>query len=423
MATTAHVENDDLIHDQTSDDGPSELVAQRTSAEGSGSESPPVRPNKKRKRNATGQGKSNITSVPKRAPGRPPKIRKTENASPAPAMNGSDKEERTLSHSLSLVADQTAPSDPTINTEPSRAVAVEQEPSGARSAGAPVTWRGGLNGPLAQLMAEEYGKLLSPPAPGGKMAIYREWASKLGISDVDHDGSRVRKGVTRLIKEFEKAYSKAHSGRYQQHEVLEICPQFNVLLPVLHPEANLGDQTDTSNNTTGVLAPAETSVNKRKRQAETQPPHDRESIEPSDKEEAADAAPAAPQSKRARYAPRKEQHGDAASDVASAAANRAPAEEPTTTARVKKKGKSNEAEKGKKPRGRPRKPTSGRATTEGSNATTQTPQPQPDIITDDEKRARLAAVIDRLRERLDDLEGPELQQVFTTVMEAKAMTC
>jgi hypothetical protein len=96
-----------------------------------------------------------------------------------------------------------------------------------------ITWRGGLNGPLAIIMAREYDRIINPPKGVGKMGVYREWAAELGVGHVDTDGSKVRKGVTRLKKEFEKALSVMKSGTSDDDALRAICPEFHVLLPVL----------------------------------------------------------------------------------------------------------------------------------------------------------------------------------------------
>jgi hypothetical protein len=96
-----------------------------------------------------------------------------------------------------------------------------------------ITWRGGLNGPLANIMAREYDRIMNPPKAVGKMGVYREWAAELGVGHVDTDGSKVRKGVTRLKKEFEKALSLMKSGTSDDDALRAICPEFHVLLPVL----------------------------------------------------------------------------------------------------------------------------------------------------------------------------------------------
>jgi hypothetical protein len=96
-----------------------------------------------------------------------------------------------------------------------------------------ITWRGGLNGPLAVIMAREYDRIINPPKGVGKMGVYREWAAELGVGHVDTDGSKVRKGVTRLKKEFEKALLAMQSGTSDDHALRAICPEFHVLLPVL----------------------------------------------------------------------------------------------------------------------------------------------------------------------------------------------
>jgi hypothetical protein len=96
-----------------------------------------------------------------------------------------------------------------------------------------ITWRGGLNGPLAIIMAREYDRIINPPKGVGKMGVYRQWAAELGVGHVDTDGSKVRKGVTRLKKEFEKALLAMQSGTSDDDALRAICPEFHVLLPVL----------------------------------------------------------------------------------------------------------------------------------------------------------------------------------------------
>jgi hypothetical protein len=118
---------------------------------------------------------------------------------------------------------------------PSTTNSVKVKSGHASASAAPVVWRGGLNGRLAEIMAREYNRILNP-APGiGKMVVYREWGAMLGIAALDTDGSRLRKAVARLIKEFDKAYVVMASGDYEEETLLRICPEFCILLPVLRP--------------------------------------------------------------------------------------------------------------------------------------------------------------------------------------------
>jgi hypothetical protein len=119
----------------------------------------------------------------------------------------------------------------------------ETVPNGAKGKGKVVdtaathiVWRGGLNQPLAEIMAREYSRITNPTGGAGKLQVYREWGAELGLAAVDPDGSRVRKGVARLIKEFEKASCLMEDGLHEQKELLAICPEFFVLLPVLRPD-------------------------------------------------------------------------------------------------------------------------------------------------------------------------------------------
>jgi hypothetical protein len=123
-----------------------------------------------------------------------------------------------------------------------------------------LTWRGGLNGPLANIMAKEHDRILNPPKGVGKMGVYREWAAQLGVGHVDTDGSKVRKGVTRLKKEFEKALSAMQSGTSDDEELRAICPEFGVLLPVLG-----GNEAPPS---TAPTAPSPKSTNEDQREVE-----------------------------------------------------------------------------------------------------------------------------------------------------------
>jgi hypothetical protein len=117
--------------------------------------------------------------------------------------------------------------------------------SQASAHAAPVTWRGGLNRPLAIIMSQEYDRILRPVPGVGKMAVYREWGIKLGLGAADRDGSRVRKAVCRLSKEFEKACQLLESGNSDQTMLLEICPEFEILFPVFRPNDG---QASTINN-------------------------------------------------------------------------------------------------------------------------------------------------------------------------------
>jgi hypothetical protein len=130
---------------------------------------------------------------------------------------------------------------------PSTTDSVKVKSGHASASAAPVVWRGGLNGRLAEIMAHEYNRILNP-APGiGKMVVYREWAATLGIGAFDTDGSRLRKAVARLKKEFDKAYVVMASGDYEEETLLRICPEFCILLPVLRPsEKACGPNEPTS---------------------------------------------------------------------------------------------------------------------------------------------------------------------------------
>jgi hypothetical protein len=65
-------------------------------------------------------------------------------------------------------------------------------------------------------MAREYGRILNPPQDLGNIGVGRQWAAQLGVGNVDTDGSKVPKGVTRLKKKFEKALSAMQSGTTRQ---------------------------------------------------------------------------------------------------------------------------------------------------------------------------------------------------------------
>jgi hypothetical protein len=134
----------------------------------------------------------------------------------------------------------TLPSDPPVHhfltppaAAPSDSTTVANIQASAHAA--PVAWRGGLNRPLAMIMSQEYDRILTPVPGVGKMAIYREWGIKLGIGAADRDGSRVRKAVCRLSKEFEKACALLESGNSDQTTLLKICPEFEILFPVFRP--------------------------------------------------------------------------------------------------------------------------------------------------------------------------------------------
>jgi hypothetical protein len=101
-----------------------------------------------------------------------------------------------------------------------------------------VVWRGELNDRLANIMAKEYGRITNPMPGTGKLKVYREWGARLGIGAVDVDGSRVRKRVARMVNEFEKAFALREQGNHTREDVLAVCPQFFVLLPVLRPDGS-----------------------------------------------------------------------------------------------------------------------------------------------------------------------------------------
>jgi hypothetical protein len=70
-----------------------------------------------------------------------------------------------------------------------------------------------------------------------KLKVCREWGEQLDIGAVDVDGSRVRKGVGRLINEFQKAFALRDQGNRTKEDVVAVCPELLVLLPVLRPDA------------------------------------------------------------------------------------------------------------------------------------------------------------------------------------------
>jgi hypothetical protein len=177
---------------------------------------------------------------------------------------------------------------------------------------APIAWRGGLNRPLAMIMSQEYDRTLTPVPGVGKMAIYREWGIKLGIGGVDRDGSRVRKAVCRVSKEFEKACALLESGNSDQTMLLEICPEFEILFPVFRPndrKASISNSKSAEPQSQG--SGDGTRIPKRKR--EEKPKH-----RPSDvpeytgnqyQIEAAEINQASPARKRARNARDSTRHG------------------------------------------------------------------------------------------------------------------
>jgi hypothetical protein len=101
-----------------------------------------------------------------------------------------------------------------------------------------VVWRGELNDRLANIMAKEYGRITNPITGTGKLKVYREWGARLGIGEVDVDGSRVRKRVARMVNEFEKAFALQEGGNHTREDILAVCPQFFVLLPMLRPDGS-----------------------------------------------------------------------------------------------------------------------------------------------------------------------------------------
>jgi hypothetical protein len=53
-----------------------------------------------------------------------------------------------------------------------------------------------------------------------KLKVCREWGEQLDIGAVDVDGSRVRKGVGRLINEFQKAFAFRDQGNRTKEDVV-----------------------------------------------------------------------------------------------------------------------------------------------------------------------------------------------------------
>jgi hypothetical protein len=114
-------------------------------------------------------------------------------------------------------------------------------------------------------MAREYNRILNPDPGIGKMVVYREWGAMLGIGALDTDGSRLRKAVARLIKEFDKAYVVMASGDYNEETLLRICPEFRILFPVLRrSEKPSGPNQPTSREAEDNGTPGVTRVGKRK---------------------------------------------------------------------------------------------------------------------------------------------------------------
>jgi hypothetical protein len=102
-----------------------------------------------------GKRKADMTDKPKRGAGRPPKIRKTEPAVAAPELAVPADDRHPPQVVVSPVADQPEESDSIKKPQPTAADPVKLELSAACSTRAPVVWRGGLNGTLAQIMAQE----------------------------------------------------------------------------------------------------------------------------------------------------------------------------------------------------------------------------------------------------------------------------
>jgi hypothetical protein len=96
-------------------------------------------------------------------------------------------------------------SEPTQNKGDSRGIPAEVAVNTAHAG--KIIWRGGLNQALAKLVARDYERLQKPPAGLGKLGVYKEWGSALGVGHLDVDGSRVRKGTGRLIQQFERAHT------------------------------------------------------------------------------------------------------------------------------------------------------------------------------------------------------------------------
>jgi hypothetical protein len=113
--------------------------------------------------------------------------------------------------------------------------AMKTEAPEKSSAVGSLVWRGGLNQRLAEIISQEYHRIGKPVPGTAKMAVYREWGVMLGIEAADGDGSRLRKAVTRLLKDFDRAYAVFATGDGDEDIFLRICPECHVLLPVLRP--------------------------------------------------------------------------------------------------------------------------------------------------------------------------------------------
>jgi hypothetical protein len=104
-----------------------------------------------------------------------------------------------------------------------------------------IAWRGGLNPALASLIAQDHERLQNPPRELGKLGIYKQWGSSLGVAHLDPDGSRVRKGCTRLLKAFDKAHALLNSQGWKdvgdkEVRLRQVCPEYFILVPALRPK-------------------------------------------------------------------------------------------------------------------------------------------------------------------------------------------
>lgn len=116
-----------------------------------------------------------------------------------------------------------------------------------------IQWKGAKNAGLAQLLAANYATYLCPPRGKSKMAYCREWAVTLGLEELDPHGHRTSAAVNALLKAFNAAVEKSsqidfgrralRNGKVwtQKEELLRICPDYDILWPVLARGKNGGD--------------------------------------------------------------------------------------------------------------------------------------------------------------------------------------
>jgi hypothetical protein len=174
---------------------------------------------------------ANADGMAKRLQGRPPKAAPVASRTTDTYDHLSSVEEPDIDSLLVGNGARDAKRQP-MTTVP---YAMKTEAPEKASAVGSLVWRGGLNQRLAEIISQEYHRIVKPVPVTAKMAVYREWGVMLGIAAADGDGSRLRKAVTRLLKDFDRAYAVMEAGDGDEHLFLRMCPEFHVLLPVLRP--------------------------------------------------------------------------------------------------------------------------------------------------------------------------------------------